>query len=76
MTCDRAAMMQKIHSHGWNAYMTFGCNGPVVIVRGAFPGFIEMPLPVRMDDDHTQPLDNIYALVSEVMPYYGRMGHA
>ena len=73
---DRAAMIKKIESHGWSHSVAFGCYGPVLFVWGSFTGRIEMPVPVRLEDDHSQCMDGIYGLVATTMEMHGKMGRA
>lgn len=68
-------MEKALHRHGWPFTLAFGCSGPVVFVT-ASAWMIEMPLPVRLDDDHSQAMDGIYALYAQGMCAKGAVGRA
>jgi hypothetical protein len=72
----RMAMVAQLQSHGWRVETTFNQLGPVLLVDGPWSGTLSINVPVRLIDDHSQALRDVYSLIGQVMVniqgHYGR----
>lgn len=69
-------MIAAFRRHGWKYDLTFGQYGPILIIYGDFPGNIMMPVPVRLDDDHSTAMECIYSLYAMYAQLRGVTGTA
>lgn len=64
---DRAEMVRQLEAHGWRVETVFNQNGPVLLIDGPWSGTCSIAVPVRLNDDHSKALEDVYALLGTVM---------
>lgn len=63
----RAAMVERLRAHGWRVETTFNQNGPLLLIDGPWSGTCSIAVPVRLNDDHSKALEDVYALLGVVL---------
>lgn len=74
---NRQDLLDIVARHGWTWQVMFAGHGPVVVVTiPQCNGFIELGVPPRADDDHSQCIQNLYGLAAHFLWVSGVGGTA
>lgn len=64
---SRADMVARLEGHGWTVETTFNQRGPILLISGPFYGTCWVEVPVRLNDDHSLALSDVYATLSHLL---------
>lgn len=64
---SRMDMIERLQAHGWTVQTSFNQNGPVLFIDGPWQGTCSIAVPVRLNDDHSKALEDVYALLGAVI---------